>query len=390
MDEALKRSGENRPQLEQALKETPGQEMELLIRGARQYDLVNITAEHLKDDIAYARKAREEMPWGREIPDELWRNWVLPYRIADEDLDDWRPEFYEMLAPLVKEAKSSKEAVLLIHKWLWQDVPGGRVRFEVSENRDQTPRQLLQQIKIGRCFEINLLFTALLRSAGIPVRHTGPPWWTMWGSYHYWVEYWDTESKTWCSIEGANADPDGFMAVNQTLPRSGNTAFAAAYALAAYGNEADPIGREAWGGAVPADCAYQATGKLQLAFMNAGSGKAANYAVYVWSNSAWRPVALGSTDKMHEVNLAPTAGRYPYLVTASLGKATACALAEVKPGQDTSVTLMDSPAGPDLTVEFVSKKMLEEQQKKDAETKKQKEKDDKKKKKNPVTGAAAG
>ena len=85
-------------------------------------------------------------------------------RIADEELDDWRGEFYLKLKPVVSQCRDTRSAVLAIHKWLWSDK---KVKFAVDESRDRSPRQTMK-IGIGRCFELNLLFTALLRSACIP------------------------------------------------------------------------------------------------------------------------------------------------------------------------------------------------------------------------------
>ena len=118
LEKALARAGENRPELEKALAQSNTPEMRRLIAFAPPYDLVNITAEHLLNTVDYYFKAKAGMPWVGNKPDsgmeeKLWTEYVLPYRIADEDLDDWRKEFYETLSPLVANSKNTKEAVLV-------------------------------------------------------------------------------------------------------------------------------------------------------------------------------------------------------------------------------------------------------------------------------------
>ena len=42
------------------------------------------------------------MPWGKEIPDEVFRHFVLPIRVNNENLDDFRRVFYDELKDRVK------------------------------------------------------------------------------------------------------------------------------------------------------------------------------------------------------------------------------------------------------------------------------------------------
>ena len=46
-------------------------------------------------NVAYACKARAEMPWGKRVRNELFFNYVLPYATVNERRDDWRKDFYQ-------------------------------------------------------------------------------------------------------------------------------------------------------------------------------------------------------------------------------------------------------------------------------------------------------
>jgi hypothetical protein len=84
---ALEHSGENRAELETSLRKLKGKDTEYLISHASQYDLVNRTAEMVIENVTCARKVHVELPYlGKKLDDELWREWVLPQRVLDEDL----------------------------------------------------------------------------------------------------------------------------------------------------------------------------------------------------------------------------------------------------------------------------------------------------------------
>ena len=55
-------------------------------------------------------RAREEMPWGKKVPEREWRHFVLPLRVNNENLDMARPVFYEELKDRVK-GLSMKDAI---------------------------------------------------------------------------------------------------------------------------------------------------------------------------------------------------------------------------------------------------------------------------------------
>ena len=61
------------------------------------------------------------MPWGDLIPDELFRHFVLPIRVNNENLDDSRRVFYGELKDRVKHL-SMKDAILEVNHWCHEKV----------------------------------------------------------------------------------------------------------------------------------------------------------------------------------------------------------------------------------------------------------------------------
>lgn len=110
------------------------------------------------------------MPWGKEIPDDVFRHFVLPIRVNNENLDDSRRVFYNELKDRVKNL-SLHDAVLEVNHWCHE-----KVIYTPSDARTSSP---LASVKTayGRCGEESTFTVAALRSVGIPARQVYTPRW---------------------------------------------------------------------------------------------------------------------------------------------------------------------------------------------------------------------
>jgi hypothetical protein len=128
-------------------------------------------------------KAKEEMPWGDSIPEEIFRHFVLPIRINNENLDESRMVFYDELKDRVK-GLSLYDAVLEVNHWCHE-----KVIYTPSDARTSSP---LASVKTayGRCGEESTFTTAALRAVGIPARQVYTPRWAHTDDNHAWVEAW--------------------------------------------------------------------------------------------------------------------------------------------------------------------------------------------------------
>ena len=52
-------------------------------------DLADYPADFFLNNVRYTLKAKEEMPWGRSIPEEEFLHFVLPLRVNNENLDNF-------------------------------------------------------------------------------------------------------------------------------------------------------------------------------------------------------------------------------------------------------------------------------------------------------------
>ena len=146
-------------------------------------DITDYTGEFFLENIDYTLKAKQEMPWGKLIPEREFRHFVLPIRVNNENLDNSRKVFYEELKDRVKNL-SLHDAVLEVNHWCHE-----KVVYTPSDARTSSP---LASVKTayGRCGEESTFTVAALRSVGIPARQVYTPRWAHTDDNHAWVEAW--------------------------------------------------------------------------------------------------------------------------------------------------------------------------------------------------------
>ncbi|MCD6169697.1 MAG: transglutaminase domain-containing protein [Candidatus Latescibacteria bacterium] len=164
---ALRHSGANWPELAKALtlvkpEYRPG--MIALISTLRSVDLFSSTAEVLLQEVDYAYKARQRLPW--QITKGEFEKYVLPFRISSEWFIPWRVEFYEQFRPLVKDASTAVEMAKIVNKWVKDNI---QVR-SCWEGRWPYAPLLTLRGRAGSQVSVTVFTVAALRSVGIPSR----------------------------------------------------------------------------------------------------------------------------------------------------------------------------------------------------------------------------
>ena len=66
-------------------------------------------------------KARSETKWGKDIPEDIFLHYVLPYRINNENLDSFRIICYNEIMKRVK-GMDLTDAALEINHWCHEKV----------------------------------------------------------------------------------------------------------------------------------------------------------------------------------------------------------------------------------------------------------------------------
>ena len=144
-------------------------------------DVTDYSGEFYHKNVQAAFRAREEMPWGKDIPEREFNHFVMPVRVNNENLDDSRFVFYEELKDRVKDL-TLYEAVLEINHWCHE-----KANYKGSDSRTSSP---LATVKTswGRCGEESTFLVAALRAMCIPARQVYTPRWAHCDDNHAWVE----------------------------------------------------------------------------------------------------------------------------------------------------------------------------------------------------------
>jgi hypothetical protein len=151
-------------------------------------DLRSLTNDYLKENLRLAHEAHHRSAWKRQIPREIFLNYILPYANINERRDDWRASFTERFAPMVNGATSPSQAAAWLNQKLFPEV---KVKYSTQRRRaDQSP---LESIDTGlaSCTGLSVLLIDACRSQGIPARFVGTPLWADKSGNHSWVEIWD-------------------------------------------------------------------------------------------------------------------------------------------------------------------------------------------------------
>jgi len=136
----------------------------------------------LYENVTCALRTRDEMPWGPDIPYEIFLHFVLPPRVNNENPDDFRINSYDELKKRV-EGLDDVDAALEINRWCQE-----KVSYQPADERTSSPLATILSAR-GRCGEESTLAVSALRTAGIPARQVYTPRWAHTDDNHAWVEF---------------------------------------------------------------------------------------------------------------------------------------------------------------------------------------------------------
>jgi hypothetical protein len=206
IEQALGKAKGNRVELEKALADVPRAQrpgLAFLVANMPDGDLISLKAHFLLTNTRLAYKARAEVPWGKDIPEEIFLNDVLPYANVDEHRDAWRQEFYDLCLPIVKSCETPSEAAMKLNAELF-----GKLKLGYSTQRkapNQSPKESIEQGKAS-CTGLSIVLSDACRAVCVPARIAGTPLWANKRGNHTWVEVWD---RGWHFTGACEQDPKG-------------------------------------------------------------------------------------------------------------------------------------------------------------------------------------
>jgi transglutaminase-like putative cysteine protease len=157
--------------------------LEFLYAGMPLSDRADYDGAFFLKQVDAAFRARDYFSWGKTVPDDVFRHFVLVYRVNNEDLDTARLAFFEELKDRIQPL-SMYEAALEVNHWCHE-----KVTYRGTDGRTSAPLALVRT-SWGRCGEESTFTVTALRAVGIPARQCYTPRWVHTDDNHAWVEVW--------------------------------------------------------------------------------------------------------------------------------------------------------------------------------------------------------
>lgn len=146
-------------------------------------DVADYSGDYFLRNVDASFLAKDELSWGRRVPEREFNHFVMPVRVNNENLDDFRFVYYDELRDRVRDL-SMYDAVLEVNHWCHE-----KVNYKGSDSRTSAPMATIKT-SWGRCGEESTLLVAALRTVCIPARQVYTPRWAHCDDNHAWVEAW--------------------------------------------------------------------------------------------------------------------------------------------------------------------------------------------------------
>ena len=146
-------------------------------------DLADYDGDFFLNQVKYAFKARDFFSWGKTVPEDIFRHFVLVYRVNNENLDTARMFIFNEIKDRIKDM-SMYDAALEVNHWCHE-----KVCYRASDARTSAPLASIRT-SFGRCGEESTFTVTALRAVGIPARQCYTPRWAHTDDNHAWVEVW--------------------------------------------------------------------------------------------------------------------------------------------------------------------------------------------------------
>lgn len=146
-------------------------------------DLVDYPSDLYLKSLKSTLATQKRVSWGKDIPEDIFRHFVLPIRVNNEYLDSSRYVLFAEIYPRIKNM-SLHDAVLEVNHWCHE-----KMIYRPTNSRTSSALASMKT-GFGRCGEESVFAVAALRSVGIPARQVYTPRWAHTDDNHAWVEVW--------------------------------------------------------------------------------------------------------------------------------------------------------------------------------------------------------
>jgi peroxiredoxin len=266
---ALKDAGTNWGSLAEAIISVDGKKLDDLLWQIMQMphlDRLEATPEILLEHLEYAYKAKTDFAY--KVPDDMFRQYILVYRIGYEPLTLWRKMIFERFKDMA--GNTPTETAKNVNLWVFENV---KERYRGIYGPQQAPDQVLR-IELGSPTDIANLTTAILKSLGVPSRSARCRTFGGQSGGASWVEIFDGDK--WIPL--FPDDPDSFGDFEKFEKENGHNVTVVATTSAFSALQITPN--------------YTETGIIELTFFRHGLKQKdfEDFSIAVYNNGGWIPL----------------------------------------------------------------------------------------------------
>lgn len=250
----------------------------VIIRYRRDDDAQTMTADYLTRNIDRAFDSWRGNPWSQRYTEDMFRRYILPYRIATEELTDWRTYFIERYTPMI-DTMTGQRDVREVARLIIRDVKSWFV-FQTDAlllKPALTPQEAFAHGK-GECGSIANVFVLALRAMGIAATVDRIPVWGTSNGGHAEAVYFDEDGNP------------VMLGTGDWLAAQPPRVYRTEFERLSEQQRADNIYDMPYYRDVTAD--YVATSDIAMTFESAPEGSE-RAALAVFGNEHWRPIILG-------------------------------------------------------------------------------------------------
>jgi len=178
------------------------------------FDLTEISAHLLIENIDLALAAWREKPWAQHLGFAPFSQYVLPYRGSGEPLESWRPHFLDRYAGLAERMDDPDDPIEAA-RHINEDLKSW-FHFDPRYYLHPTDQGLSEMLatRLGRCEDMTNLTIYAMRANGLGVTSDYTPYWADTGNNHAWNAILDRSGQA-IVFMGAEANPGSYQLHNK-------------------------------------------------------------------------------------------------------------------------------------------------------------------------------
>ena len=159
-------------------------------------DIETVDSAYLCNNIEWAFRVWQEQPWGKHVAFTDFCEYLLPYRIGDEALSNWREELYNKYNPLLDSLRASTvldkaDPIIAVRCLLDSIRKDGSVFTTVAPAELPHVGPQIAQLKSGSCRETTDFVVYVCRALGIPCAIDFMPLRGDENDSHQWISFYD-------------------------------------------------------------------------------------------------------------------------------------------------------------------------------------------------------